>query len=314
MADAALVRVIADFEARQRRNRLAQEKRFAHAVSLCPALAELENERLRLLFGPGADDAQATGDALKELYVKRAGLLESAGLPKDYLEMAYRCPDCRDTGFVGNPVKTRCACFVRRLNEERYAPNDKEILKNQSFENFDLGVFPNEIPPGSKTPQREYMRQLRDICLEYAKEFPENEKPNLLFYGNTGLGKTYLLNCITGCLLNRSFNVLRFTAFSLGEFCLQKHLGAGTDLSPLYGADLLVCDDLGSEPLYNNVTVEYFVSLFNERLLRAKHTIVATNLFPHEIQERYGERMVSRLLDAAHTRRFHLRGCDIRKY
>jgi len=255
MADAALVRVIADFEAQQQRNRAALEKHFAHAVSLVPALAGLEGERLRLLYGADTADAQSTKEALTELATRRAGLLESIGLPKDYLDMTCRCADCRDTGFVGGPVKTRCACFLRRLNEERYAPNDTEILKKQSFENYDLGVFPNEVPPDSKTPQREYMRQLRDICLEYAKAFPENDKPNLLLYGNTGLGKTYLLNCVTGYLLNRSFNVLRFTAFSLGEFCLQKHLGSGADLSALVDADLLVYDDLGSEPLASELRV-----------------------------------------------------------
>lgn len=314
MPDAALERVLHDFETQRRRNEAARDQRYAHAASLCPALAQLEDQRLKLLYDTPAPDAGATKAALFALAQKRRGLLLNAGLPQDYLEMTYRCELCHDSGFIGGPVKSRCSCFIRRLNEERYAPNDAEILKKQNFLNFNLGVFPDEVPTDSKTSQREYMRQLRDICGEYSDRFPDNAKPNMLFYGQTGLGKTYLLNCITGALLDRSVGVLRFTAFSLGELCFRKHLGADIDLTPLVETDLLVCDDLGSEPLYNNVTVEYFFSVFNERLLQAKHTIVATNLTPQNIQERYGERVVSRLLDAEHTRRFHLRGRDIRTY
>ncbi|MFZ5975027.1 MAG: ATP-binding protein [Bacillota bacterium] len=314
MADEAMNRVLADFESQRMRNRTALEARLAHAVSLCPAISELEDARLALLYNGDIQNALSTKAALQALLKKRGELLQEAGLPRDYLNMTYRCSVCRDSGFTGETVKQRCACFIKRLGEERFAPNDTEILQKQSFENFDLNKFPDEIPPDAKTSQREYMRQLRNICREYADVFPRNKKPNLLFYGQSGLGKTYLLNCITGALLRKSFNVLRFTAFSLGELCFQKHLGADIDLSHLSESDLLVCDDLGSEPLYNNVTIEYFFSIFNERLLRAKHTIVATNLSPQNIQERYGERIVSRLLDAEHTHRFHLRGRDIRTY
>jgi DNA replication protein DnaC len=312
MADPAISRVLADYEGQRALNLIELEERYAHAYSVCPDLKALETERLSLVYDAGAKDPRATRAALRALMGRRAALLKEAGLPQDYLEMKYRCPDCQDTGYVGETVKTRCACFIKRLNEERFGADDAEILKKQSFETFDLDVFPPAVPPGCNLPQRVYMRQLLETCKSYVEVFPNNEKPNMLFYGHAGLGKTFLLNCISGALLARSKSVLRFTAYRLGELFLQKHTGAEEDLSALFEADLLVCDDLGNEPLYNNVTVEYFISVFNERIIKGRHIIVATNLTPQQIQERYGERMVSRLLDSASTLRFHLRGQDIR--
>lgn len=312
MADPAISRVLADYERQRTLNRIQLEARYTHAYFVCPDLKALEAERLSLVYDASVKDPRATRAALRALMVRRGALLKAAGLPEDYLEMQYRCPDCQDTGYVGETVKTRCACFIKRLNEERFGADDAEILKKQSFETFDLDVFPAAVPPGCNLPQRVYMRQLLETCKGYVEAFPDNEKPNLLFYGHTGLGKTFLLNCIAGALLARSVPVLRFTAYRLGELFLQKHTGGEENLSILYDAAVLICDDLGNEPLYNNVTIEYFVHLFNERLTRGRHTLVATNLSPQNIRERYGERMVSRLLDSASTLRFHLRGQDIR--
>ena len=41
---------------------------------------------------------------------------------------------------------------------------------------------------------------------------------------------------------------------------------------------LLLIDDLGTEPLMENITVTQLFNLLNERQNRGKHTVISTNL------------------------------------
>lgn len=45
------------------------------------------------------------------------GLLEQAGLPKDFLEPHYACSYCSDTGYVDGHM---CSCLKKRLRAEAY--------------------------------------------------------------------------------------------------------------------------------------------------------------------------------------------------
>jgi len=76
---------------------------------------------------------------------------------------------------------------------------------------------------------------------------------------------------------------------------------------------LLMIDDLGTEPMFNGITVEYLFTLLNERYVTRKHTVIATNLAPAKIQERYGERVASRILDASRCIKVEMRGNDLRR-
>ncbi len=75
----------------------------------------------------------------------------------------------------------------------------------------------------------------------------------------------------------------------------------------------MLIDDLGTEPMMRNITVEYLFTLLNERMAAKRHTVVATNLTPVQLQERYGERVASRLLDKTCCAPVQLRGRDLRK-
>ena len=64
--------------------------------------------------------------------------------------------------------------------------------------------------------------------------------------------------------------------------------------------------------MMRNITVEYLFTLLNERIAAKRHTVVATNLSPVQLQERYGERVSSRLLDRAVCGAIQLKGKDLR--
>ena len=77
--------------------------------------------------------------------------------------------------------------------------------------------------------------------------------------------------------------------------------------------ELLLIDDLGTEPLMNNVTVTQLFNLLNERQMAGRHTVISTHLAMSELQERYTERISSRFLDATGCRRLVFIGADIRR-
>lgn len=79
-----------------------------------------------------------------------------------------------------------------------------------------------------------------------------------------------------------------------------------------FDAPLLLIDDLGMEPLMENITVEQIYHLLNARLSRGLPTAVSTNLSRTELQRRYTERVSSRLLDARTGLAVSFLGRDIR--
>lgn len=66
-----------------------------------------------------ADDLPARMDVMNK---RIADLLRQSGFPADYLDPVYRCKQCRDTGYVGEPIREMCPClrsaFYARLYRE----------------------------------------------------------------------------------------------------------------------------------------------------------------------------------------------------
>ena len=142
------------------------------------------------------------------------------------------------------------------------------------------------------------------------------EQPNLLLYGPGGVGKTFLLNCVFARLLERGFSGVRITAYRMHETMRQKHIGAQEEaqgFEELIHTPILVIDDLGTEPMLRNITVEYLFTLLNERCAAGRATLIATNLSPAELKERYGERVTSRLLDRSRCVTVRMAGADLRQ-
>ena len=98
--------------------------------------------------------------------------------------------------------------------------------------------------------------------------------------------------------------------------CIRdSHVGDAEDadgFAALLETPFLLVDDLGTEPMMRNITVEYLFLLINERMEAGLSTMATTNLTPAQIQERYGERVCSRLFDRASALTIKLEGKDLR--
>ena len=308
----SLKRILAEYEQERLQRQQALKQRTQAAYALCPELEKLQQQRQEAICSlakPAAPQERAAAaervrKILGDLDQKQAALLRELGLPSDHLMLQYRCEVCRDTGYVGDGVRTPCACLVRRQLQEAAALTGAD--QTQRFETFDTAIFPEEN-------QQRQMLNAKKLLEAYAAAFPDTKTRDLVLMGKPGLGKTFLINCLANRLLDLGVTgVRKTTAYQLTASILQG-IREGTDPSSLYiKAPLLLIDDLGTEPLIQNVTVESLFSILNERQNAGLHTVVATNLHPPAIQERYGERVASRLLDARSTAILHLQGENLR--
>ncbi len=212
----------------------------------------------------------------------------------------FSCKICNDTAFVGNKL---CSC-VKKL-----AIESEEL-------SFELHSFEESKPEIFGDNKQTYLDT--QTFLEYVStKFPNNKKKNIMLLGKPGTGKTFLASCIANTVIQRGFSVLFLTAFEAVERMLKYHTTFDSSkfsyLAPLLDCDLLIIDDLGSESIFKNVTVEYFFHVINERRLLDKTTVITSNLTIDEIGIRYGERTASRLFDksACYTVEFNF--ADSRK-
>lgn len=314
-----------EYQRQREADERALEQRRQEAAARDPRIGELADggagllrraARLLLTQPEAAQEAllraKAQASAQREELKRR---LREAGLPEDYLEMQYLCPICRDTGFIADPIQRHCECFVKRLNQKLYEGAGLSGRTEQSFEAFDEQFVPDTPVEGVGKTQRQIACLARDRCLRYAQRYPETPKPGLLLTGNSGLGKSFLLNSVARRLIERGYSPVKLTAYRLFEAMKGACFGdeeKSREFDQLMGAQILLIDDLGTEPMTRNITVEYLFSLINERTGGGLHTVIATNLSFEDLRSRYTERISSRLLDKANFEVVGLAGEDLR--
>ncbi|MCF6462813.1 ATP-binding protein [Clostridium sp. Cult1] len=253
---------------------------------------------------------------IEKLKMEKAYLLTENNIPLDYLDTYYECGQCNDTGYLPNGDK--CNCLKQALISRAYKmSNIENVLKKENFQTFNINIFPDEpIEDETMTP-RENIANITSICEGFVSNFDENNEENLLFYGSTGLGKTFMCNCIAKALLDKNKIVIYQTAFKILEIIEKRRFGREIDrfnhweYDLLFQADLLIIDDLGTE-LSNAFTNAEIFNIVNTRLINNTKTIISTNLTPKEISEIYTDRVFSRILERFIPLRFF--GPDLRYY
>lgn len=249
-------------------------------------------------------------ERLNLLKDRKKFLLRSKGYPDDYLEQKYECNTCKDTGFVNGK---RCRCFEQKLINVYYRQSSiADIIKKENFQHFNFDYY-SDKPHDNKPSPRSNIKSIVEFSLNFIKNF-ESEVESLFFYGDSGLGKTYLANCIAKELLDRGKSVIYRTAPELIDGLRLNKLNPESSsyseyLDLLKNCDLLIIDDLGTEPITAFSLQEIF-NLLNTRLLMNKKLIISTNLPLSEIMSIYPERIYSRIFGNFKMLNFY--GEDIR--
>lgn len=305
------------------KNHHLSEQRYTEVCDKIPEIQQIQEElvklsadyaRLQLL---GTDDnTQQSSDYLarkKELQEKKSQLLTQNGYPADYLAPIYNCKSCKDTGYIGS---TPCNCLKQRKIALLYEnSNLMEILKTENFSTFSEAYYDDtEVNANLSLTPRQNIIKIKEICLDYTRHFDETYN-NIIFYGPTGVGKTFMTHCIAKALLDTSHTVIYLTALQLFDI-LEKNKFAKNNISEYSGqisyileSELLIIDDLGTE-LANTFTSSQLYYLIEERHLNRKSVIISTNLSFKELRNRYSERIFSRF--TGYYNFYMIAGDDIR--
>ncbi len=263
------------------------------------AIASAAVKSARELLAGDENAVKRLREQIEDLKEQRQVLMSAYGYSSDYMQMRYDCPDCHDTGYIDGK---KCHCFRQREIDLLYTQsNIREILERENFSHFSYDYFDDtKVDPRSGKTARAYMEQVVRICHQYIEDFDE-EKGNILFTGKTGLGKTFLSNCIAKELIERCFSVVYLPAVEMYEIFSKDRFSYDTndedhDRSQyLMECDLLIIDDLGTE-LVNTFTTSQLFYVVNERLNRKKGTIISTNLPVNEMRDEFTDRVMSRIV------------------
>jgi DNA replication protein DnaC len=246
-----------------------------------------------------AVDKEALRLQKKQLAAEKTAILTSAGYPADYLSPICNCPICKDTGYVKGQM---CSCLKQIMIDQLYRQSTiKDILSRENFDTFSLEYYSKE-PDGTHT-HTPYVNagNILDRSKGYVKNF-NNEKKSILIYGDTGLGKTFITNCIAKALLDEGHTVLYLSSINLFENILSEVImNNGRDEDKriiydyIYNCELLIIDDLGTELASSFVQSQLF-EIINTRNNKSLATVISTNLSMKQLQERYTERIMSRIV------------------
>lgn len=296
------------------------EQRHAAAVAACPEILEIERE----MASHGADVVKAVGmganldeyilslaKANLKAQAKRKELLIQAGFPENYLEPEYECDICKDTGFN---KEFYCQCYRKLIRDvAREEMGAKSPLKTCTFSSFRLDRYPDVTDSVIGINQREHMKNTYEYCKDYADNFTP-EAQGLFMYGKTGLGKTHLSLAIANTVIDKGYDVYYGSVQSIMDKLEAEHFGRlpreDSIKEDILTCDLLIIDDLGTEFSTQFTNAELY-NILNSRILSSLPTIISTNLEVKEINERYGQRVASRIIGSSAA--VYFCGKDIRQ-
>lgn len=288
-----------------------------------PRLREIDRE----LQGTAASVIRAALDSGKDpeeeinrirdrnlaLQEQKRQILVRCGLSPDYLSTVIDCPICKDSGYT--PEGKLCSC-VRRMYTDEQTRRLSTILpiETDNFSSFRMDYYSDTVDQRIGQSPRSVMRLCYNACRSYAEHF-DMSSGNLLLYGSTGLGKTFLSSCIAKVVSEKGFSVAYdtsihvFSSYESVRFRGEDSEQAAINLNKYRSADLLILDDLGTE-MTSAFTTSCLYDLINTRLMGHKPMIINTNLIPADFSKRYSAAVASRIMGEFTQLRFI--GNDIR--
>lgn len=329
MNSSMLNELLKEYEQKRTRSIRDAENRKAKLYLSNPKLQEID-DRLNsasidaaksILQANSKDALNNLKDTVEKLKLEKEKILKSINISDDYLMPNFECEVCCDTGYIfENGKNIMCNCLKQKIYNIEYNQKNINNIENQTFENLDINLFSDEIDEkkyGSNISPRDNISDIKKAAEDFVEKFDSPEEKNLIFSGGTGLGKTYLSNCIVNELIKKGKTVMYQTAPVMLDNLIsdlfakpEKQSGISNNL---LSVDLLVIDDLGTETL-NSMKFTELYKIINTRLLnqngKTLKTIISTNLDLKGLYNTYDERLVSRFIGYYDIYRFY--GDDIR--
>lgn len=315
-------RILQQYDERRFQNNHILTKRYEEITKAIPQFSKIDRQiaqngitYAKLALTEEISHTDELKQKNKALTEQKAQLLMEYGYPKDYLNPIYTCSDCEDTGFINGE---KCHCFKQAIVDLLYQQaNLGHVLSRENFSTFQYDYYSDDyVDPATKLSPLNNMKKVVQECYFFISDFDQSYS-NILLYGNTGVGKTFLANCIAKELLDLAHTVVYLTAFQLFDI-LEKHkfsrsieekTEADYQFQYIFDCDLLIIDDLGTETV-NSFIASQLYHCINERHLSQRSTIISTNLSLDDLNRIYSERVFSRII--SNYRLLKIVGDDIR--
>lgn len=220
---------------------------------------------------------------------------------------AYTCPLCKDTGYAD---KKPCKCLLQEYN--------RLLRLNASLSPMPEFTFKDNTFATNGAPQAAGMNKLYSKMQAVINKFYTTKYNCFLLCGASGVGKTSLAAAVANDLLDKNVSVMYLSSFELVNIFLDKHTRKDTAFRKAYdyvlACEMLIVDNLGAEPIYKNVTIEYLLSTLEKRLGENKKTMFLTQLDGQQLVNRYGNTLLSKIADKSYAISVgYIQGEDLRK-
>lgn len=326
--DIIVKELLKDYEKKHQKALNELENRKQMLYNRYPKLLEIENRLHSLgistakciLNNNSSSHLDTLKSEIEKLKSERNDIFRKLNIDDSYLKPTYECNLCNDTGYtIQNYQTVMCTCLKQKLLDIEYNKSNIFNLDKENFNNFNFDLYSNEINKekyNSNISPRENIKIVKNLAEQFINDFDNPNSKNLLFTGNTGLGKTFISNCIANEVLKSGKTVLYQTAPVMLDSIIDYRFGKKNSQNicdSIYSVDLLIVDDLGTETINSMKFTELF-NIINTRLLNNSNnvtkTIISTNLNMKNLYETYDERIVSRFVGYYNICRFF--GEDIR--
>lgn len=325
--DNNLKTLLKDYEQKRNKAIAVANTKKQELLKKYPELQEYDNNIAKLsiqaiqksLTGASQKEIDAINSRIETLKKEKEEFLKSKKINLASIEPKFECKKCKDTGYVATPEgNILCSCIKQKLYNINYNNSNIYDLENQNFKNFRTDIYSDKPEPEkykSKISPRDNIKAIKTLCEKFVENFDDSKENNLLFSGDTGLGKTFLSSCIANEIIKKGKTVLYQTAPIMFDKIIDYKFGKSKNdiISTIYNVDLLIIDDLGTETQNSLKSTELF-NVINSRLLNQNNkvtkTIISTNLSLQDLYNTYDERIVSRIIGNYNTCYFF--GDDIR--
>ncbi len=332
MDNSFLKQILREYDEKRNKAIEAAENRKKELLKINPRLSEIEKELASIsiktaksiLLSNETDKTKLLNDLKKQsnaLIKEKNAFIKNLSKENQYLNPHFECKLCKDTGYIQKDnLSQMCSCLKQKIFDIAYNKSNMGNLERENFSNFNIRIFSDKCDVEkykSELSPKQNMLIIKEKVQSFIENFDNIEEKNLIFTGSTGVGKTFLTNCIANEILKQGKTVLYQTAPVMFDEINDAKFGRDESkidlLENILNVDLLIIDDLGTEKISDSKITELF-SIINTRLLNQNHkitkTIISTNLNVDELFKTYTTRIGSRLAGNYRFLRFY--GDDLR--